>query len=79
VTVAQIVAAIQDDCGDPNAVKALTRAGMGVCQGRSCEPQIAALVRARTPPGARTVARFTVRPPLRPVPLGAIAERTEVA
>ncbi|MCU1657723.1 MAG: FAD-binding protein [Pseudonocardiales bacterium] len=52
---------------DLQAVKAATRAGMGLCQGRECAPAVSALCGSPT-------AAFTVRPPLRPILLAAVAE-----
>lgn len=61
---------------DPNVVKALTRAGMGPCQGRSCGRHVqAALARAHHVPRGELPA-VTARIPLRPVPLGALADRS---
>ena len=45
--------------GDPNSVKALTRAGMGLCQGRWCGHVVDAMTGGDP---------FTPRPPIRPVP-----------
>ena len=63
-----------DGSADINVVKSLTRAGMGLCQGRSCQRQIAALIAARYGVLLADVAPATPRLPLRPVPLGAIAD-----
>jgi thioredoxin reductase len=58
--------------GAPNAdqVKRLTRAGMGLCQGRRCREQVAALLAlgAGAPLGEVPLATF--RAPVRPMPLG---------
>ncbi|MFD9003378.1 FAD-dependent oxidoreductase [Streptomyces sp. NPDC059582] len=51
--------------GDLRTVKLLTRAGMGWCQGRMCEPGVAAVTGCELIPGRRMLAR--------PVPLGALA------
>ena len=59
--------------GDLSVVKGLTRAGMGLCQGRSCQRQVAALIAARHGTAIGTVAPATPRLPARPVALGAIA------
>ncbi len=63
-----------DGSADLNVVKSLTRAGMGLCQGRSCQRQVAALVAARHGLPLSEVAPATARFPVRPVPLGAIAD-----
>lgn len=61
---------------DLGVVKGLTRAGMGLCQGRNCQRTIAALLASRhdRPIGAITAA--TARLPVRPVPIGAMADST---
>jgi D-hydroxyproline dehydrogenase subunit alpha len=59
---------------DVNVVKGFTRAGMGLCQGRNCQRQIAALIAARHGRRVADVAVATPRPPTRPVPIGAIAD-----
>ena len=50
-------------------MKAFTRAGMGLCQGRNCQRQVAALI------GTTEVA--TPRLPARPVAIGAIAREPD--
>lgn len=60
--------------GDPNLVKLLTRAGMGLCQGRNCQRQIAAILARRHGVATADVPVPTPRPPLRPVPIGAVAD-----
>ncbi|EHN10247.1 Putative oxidoreductase in 4-hydroxyproline catabolic gene cluster [Patulibacter medicamentivorans] len=73
VTAARLAETI-DGTRDINVVKALTRAGMGPCQGRSCQRQVAAMIarRHRQPLGAVELA--TPRMPVRPVPIGALAD-----
>jgi endonuclease YncB( thermonuclease family) len=44
VTAGEILDAVAQGHTDPNAVKALTRAGMGHCQGRNCARQVVGLV-----------------------------------
>ncbi|MET7782982.1 FAD-dependent oxidoreductase [Streptomyces mirabilis] len=51
--------------GDVRTVKLLTRAGMGWCQGRMCEPAVAGLAGCEQTPARRLLAR--------PVPLGVLA------
>jgi hypothetical protein len=61
---------------DVGVVKGLTRAGMGLCQGRNCQRQIAALIAAHHGRGVGEVAAATPRAPVRPVALGVIADDT---
>ncbi len=58
--------------GPPNAdqVKRLTRAGMGLCQGRRCREQVAALLALGAGVGVGAVPLATFRAPVRPMPLG---------
>jgi NADPH-dependent 2,4-dienoyl-CoA reductase/sulfur reductase-like enzyme len=60
--------------GDPNLVKLLTRAGMGLCQGRNCQRQIAAILARRHGVAIADVPVPTPRPPVRPVPIAAVAD-----
>ncbi|MET7687496.1 FAD-dependent oxidoreductase [Streptomyces sp. NPDC005483] len=57
--------------GDLRTVKLLTRAGMGWCQGRVCEPGVAGVAGCAQTPGSRPFAR--------PVPLGVLARAGESA
>lgn len=74
---AEIVAALEAGAATVNDVKRRTRAGMGVCQGIFCMPAIAALVAQATGTGIAHVAPMTARPPVRPIPLGALAALAE--
>jgi NADPH-dependent 2,4-dienoyl-CoA reductase/sulfur reductase-like enzyme len=62
------------DTADLNVVKSLTRAGMGLCQGKSCQRQVAATIAARHGIPIAAVPPATPRFPVRPVPMGAIAD-----
>lgn len=73
VTRAEIERAI-DASADVNVVKTFTRVTMGLCQGRNCQRQIAALIAARHGRELADVAWSTPRAPVRPVPLAAIAD-----
>lgn len=73
MTRADIDGAIADGATTPGAVKRRTRAGMGRCQGRYCEPLVAALL-----PGTMTNARdelsgLVPRAPVKPMPIGDLA------
>jgi thioredoxin reductase len=61
---------------DPDQIKRLTRAGMGACQGRRCRTQIACLLAEAT---GRAIAPATYRAPVRPIPLGLLADWDETA
>jgi NADPH-dependent 2,4-dienoyl-CoA reductase/sulfur reductase-like enzyme len=70
VTCAEVDAAVGTTLARPNAVKAVTRAGMGLCQGAICGPLLTERMRSQHgyEPPART-RDWSVRPPLRPVPI----------
>lgn len=71
VTRAEIEAAIQQGAHEVNQLKHFTRCGMGPCQGRFCADTAAALMARHT--GSKGEAGcWTMRPPLRPVPLEAL-------
>ena len=54
-------------------VKRRTRAGMGLCQGIYCAPELADVLAARTGVDAAGIMPMTARPPVRPLPLGLLA------
>ena len=66
-----------DGPAHPDQIKRLTRAGMGPCQGRRCRDQVACLLAAEqgTTPDRVPVASF--RAPVRPIPLGILADWNE--
>jgi len=69
VTRADIGEAVRLGADTLDAVKALTRCGMGNCQGRVCGPLVAALVAQETGHTRAEVEQFRVRPPVFPIPL----------
>jgi hypothetical protein len=68
-----------------NAVKGITRAGMGNCQGRICGELVARIIARESDTPADYATRleaaglFTARPPLFPLPLATLAEAADVA
>jgi NADPH-dependent 2,4-dienoyl-CoA reductase/sulfur reductase-like enzyme len=69
----EVKAAIAD--GDPTlrGVKIRTRAGMGQCQGRMCGSLISHLIAKQTGARLQEIEPDTPRPPVKPVPLSALA------
>lgn len=58
--------------GDPNRVKALSRVGMGRCQGRFCGAAAIEIIEAAAVPTSGTTSepgRLRAQPPVRPVPI----------
>lgn len=62
---------------NPDQVKRLTRAGMGLCQGRRCREQVAALLALAAGRQLRDIPLASHRAPVRPVPLSVVAETNE--
>jgi D-hydroxyproline dehydrogenase subunit alpha len=82
VTAGEVTAAIAN-CGDwltLDSLKIWTRVGQGPCQGRTCAPILGRLISRETGRPIADAGTFAARPPVRPVPLHAIAamERTDV-
>lgn len=73
VDAAEIVAALQNGALSVDDVKRRTRAGMGACQGIFCVPAVAAMVAEGTGMPIGELAPMTARPPVRPIPLEALA------
>ncbi|MDQ2653110.1 MAG: (2Fe-2S)-binding protein [Chloroflexota bacterium] len=73
VGAAEIAAALQHGALSVDDVKRRTRAGMGACQGIFCIPAVAAMVAEGTGTPIYELAPMTARPPVRPVPLEALA------
>lgn len=69
-----VVRAAVETAPEVSAVKALTRAGMGPCQGRMCGRHIAAMIAEQRGVPMGDVAPATPRMPVRPVRIGAIAD-----
>ncbi|HEY3542592.1 MAG TPA: NAD(P)/FAD-dependent oxidoreductase [Gaiellaceae bacterium] len=60
--------------GDVDAVKQLTRVGMGPCQGRFCQLTVTALTAVATGRSVAELGPFTARPPVKPLALGRLAD-----
>lgn len=77
ITEAEIKEAIIKGCDSVTWVKRMTRAGMGLCQGRTCGRLVARLVAQETEQDLAQVAPDTQRPPLRPIPLEILEQKDE--
>ncbi len=62
---------------NPDQVKRLTRAGMGLCQGRRCREQIAALLALGGGVGLEAIPLASYRAPVRPLKLSVAAAAAE--
>lgn len=77
VTAGEIRDSCRDlDVDDARGAKLMTRAGMGLCQGRMCGRAVSELVAAQTgrPADAASSARAATRTPAMPVPMAVLAE-----
>jgi hypothetical protein len=73
ISLASIGKAIESDIGSAGALKRLTRAGMGRCQGRYCGPLIVDLVARRCGEPVDEFSFFAPRMPFKPVPVDVIS------
>jgi NADPH-dependent 2,4-dienoyl-CoA reductase/sulfur reductase-like enzyme len=74
VTAGELRQVVAHGCAGPNQAKAFTRAGMGPCQGRMCGLTTAAVIAAELGIGMQEVGHYTVRPPLKPLTVGQLAD-----
>lgn len=77
VALSDVQAALQQGAKDLQAVRLLTRLGMGPCQGRNCAPSMGMFLCQATGCTAEAVGRINPRPPVKPVTLGALAQMVE--
>ncbi|MFL5760745.1 MAG: (2Fe-2S)-binding protein [Thermomicrobiales bacterium] len=69
----EILQAIAEGAQSVNDVKRRTRAGMGVCQGAYCVHTVAKLIARELGVPVEQIVPMTARPPVRLVPLAALA------
>lgn len=74
VELSDVEVALQEGARDLQAVKLLTRLGMGPCQGRNCAPSAGMFLCRATGCSTEAVGRINPRPPVKPVSLGALAQ-----
>ena len=68
---------IADGPPHPDQIKRLTRAGMGVCQGRRCRDQVAMLLAIEADAPFGTIPLASHRAPVRPLPMKILADWSE--
>lgn len=73
ITAGEIRRAVSNGARSLKAIKIMTRAGMGLCQGRICASSIAQLASQVSGLPAKTFGELVIRPPIKPVPLKDIA------
>lgn len=67
ITLSEIKKAISEGACDADAVKRMTRAGMGLCQNKTCYNLIARIIAKETGRKISEIKPFTYRPPVRPI------------
>ncbi len=72
ITVGEIREAIRQGARDVTGIKRRTRAGMGLCQGRTCEKLVQAILRQELCNAPEEISAATPRPPVRPITFGAL-------
>lgn len=70
---------LKDGPANPDQIKRLTRAGMGVCQGRRCRDQVAMLLALESNVPFGTIPLASHRAPVRPLPMKILADWNEPA
>ncbi|MBO6142230.1 MAG: (2Fe-2S)-binding protein [Lachnospira sp.] len=74
VTVGEIKQAIREGARDVVGVKRRVRAGMGLCQGRTCEKLVQQILASELSKAPSEVGTASPRPPVRPMTFGEIAD-----
>jgi len=74
VTAGELRRVVAHGCSGPNQAKAFTRAGMGPCQGRMCGSTASAVIAAARGARMGEIGHYTVRPPLKPLTVGQLAD-----
>jgi bacterioferritin-associated ferredoxin len=77
VTAGQVRQAVREGCQGPNQVKSFLRCGMGTCQGRFCGLTVSQIIAAERGAPMDEVGYYRIRPPIKPIELGALAETAE--
>lgn len=77
VTRKEIEDAISDGATRMDEVKRCTRAGMGLCQGRTCRKQVEKILSEKTGVQLKDIKPSNYRQPVRPVKLEVLSELKE--
>ncbi len=73
ITVGEIRQAIAEGALDVVGVKRRTRAGMGLCQGKTCEKMVQQILAQELCIGPEQTGSSSIRPPVRPITFGTLA------
>ncbi len=74
VTLGEIRQAIREGARDVTGVKRRVRAGMGLCQGRTCEKMVQQILCQELGLAPDKVGKSSARPPVRPITFGELAK-----
>lgn len=74
VTAGAIRAQVALGCVGPNQTKSFSRCGMGPCQGRQCGLTVTEVIAEASGLSPREVGYYRIRPPLKAITLGQLAE-----
>ncbi len=77
VTAGEIRALARAGAPGPNQAKAMSRSGMGPCQGRLCGLTVAEIMAAELGASPDAVGHYRLRPPVKPMTLGEVAMLAE--
>ena len=67
ITRGEVLEAIQEGARSVDEVKRMTRAGMGICQGRTCGRLVAQVIHEETGLPMEEIGLSRARPPVRPI------------
>ncbi|MCR4399140.1 MAG: (2Fe-2S)-binding protein [Firmicutes bacterium] len=73
ITEEELLAAIEDGAQTLQEVKRATRAGMGLCKGRTCTNQVCQIIARALGKTVEQVGQASTRGPLRPITLEVLA------
>jgi len=77
ITAGEIREAIKLGANTVTAVKRMVRAGMGLCQGRTCSKLVMQLLASETGQSTDTLVPDNNRPPVRPISFGQLSFEEE--
>ncbi len=77
VTAGAIRGYVRAGCVGPNQTKSFGRCGMGPCQGQQCGLTVTELIAQERGVAPAAVGYYRIRPPLRPITIGEIANSVE--
>lgn len=78
IALGEIRTALTNGADDLNAIKRMTRMGMGNCQGRYCGPALQEIIARERRISPNDLVPLNPRPPIRPVPISALAGEGEL-